>query len=766
MRQPRFAPFVFAGILPLLVLPLFLPRPAAAQSGTPTLPRVSQVTIGQQPAGCDTCPPVACVGRPIRVRVAGMFPDECWWVGRVELIPSPVTMIAPPTLRIVLDDASCLGRVCLARPTPWKVDTLIPPLPQGAYELPVQIARASCGSPFPPESSWTAPFPFAVQTDCPPTELVPFVDEVVIGKAPCVTCEPVVCADEPFPVRLSGVLPDDCVEFRGLSLVPVTNIRPGPPIVRATFAVNDCLGVPCTLQPRRWSATALLPALPAGGNGLTVQSMQVSMCDSTKVLALDSGGVPFTVQDTCARLVPSCFVYDWSPPASSGCNAPLVNDTASVAMRIASPVALAGLQGVLRAQPGLEVRSLEPVGPAAGMTLQWTKRPGGAAFVMFATQGAPISPAGTGTDSTHVSFLPVLRVGVRFVADAATPATTPLGLYTLRADSLFGSDETGEAVRTCLLRCVDSTDVRCAPPVARFCVQASCDVNHDGRADVSDLVRMVHCVVPGGSCPDTSARYDCNGDGSFSLDDVICCAWRILRGNQPPAGGGRIDPSVAFSFGDPQETGQEVELPITLLGADHVGAARVSLRFPSDRYDVEDFGLVGSPAGWLVLHEVSGNRVLVGLVATDPAAAGPSLPLRLRLHLRTGADHGGEVVAQDAEVSGIDGAALRTAIPGSGAVMDPSASVSFTQVGPNPATGEARFSLSLPRASDVDVAVHDLAGRRVATLQHGPLAAGVHPFTWDGRTDRGGTARDGVYFVRVRAGGVERARKTVFVRGH
>ena len=65
----------------------------------------------------------------------------------------------------------------------------------------------------------------------------------------------------------------------------------------------------------------------------------------------------------------------------------------------------------------------------------------------------------------------------------------------------------------------------------------------------------------------------------------------------------------------------------------------------------------------------------------------------------------------------------------------------------------------------MDLAVHDLAGRRVATVHRGALAPGIHPFTWDGRTDRGEPARDGVYFLRLRAGGTEIARKAVLVRG-
>jgi hypothetical protein len=238
----------------------------------------------------------------------------------------------------------------------------------------------------------------------------------------------------------------------------------------------------------------------------------------------------------------------------------------------------------------------------------------------------------------------------------------------------------------------------------------------------------------------------------------------MLRGYESP-GGGQSDPAIGLAFDEPVRAGDEIELPFTLAGADHVGAARMVLRFPSDRYDVESFGLMGNPPGWLALSEVAGDQVVVALIATDPSQAGANLPLSLRLRLRPGAEHGGEVVAREADVSSTDGVALATSIAGSGAVVDPGAAIALSAVHPNPSSGPMLFTLTLPRASDVDLAVHDLAGRRVATVHRGAMTPGVHPLTWDGRTDGGEPARDGIYFLRLRAGGTEIARKAVLVRG-
>ena len=52
--------------------------------------------------------------------------------------------------------------------------------------------------------------------------------------------------------------------------------------------------------------------------------------------------------------------------------------------------------------------------------------------------------------------------------------------------------------------------------------------------------------------------------------------------------------------------------------------------------------------------------------------------------------------------------------------------------------------------ADVDVAVFDLAGRRLQQLDQGFRTAGRHEVQWDGRDASGARVRGGMYFVRAR----------------
>jgi YVTN family beta-propeller protein len=84
--------------------------------------------------------------------------------------------------------------------------------------------------------------------------------------------------------------------------------------------------------------------------------------------------------------------------------------------------------------------------------------------------------------------------------------------------------------------------------------------------------------------------------------------------------------------------------------------------------------------------------------------------------------------------------------------------------GQNPITTSALIAYSLPKSGRVQLALFDVAGRRVATLVDGTSPAGRFEVPWAGRTDGGGTARAGVYFVRLRTTAEQRVSKLVLSR--
>jgi hypothetical protein len=71
---------------------------------------------------------------------------------------------------------------------------------------------------------------------------------------------------------------------------------------------------------------------------------------------------------------------------------------------------------------------------------------------------------------------------------------------------------------------------------------------------------------------------------------------------------------------------------------------------------------------------------------------------------------------------------------------------------PNPFNSRTLISFTLPTPGDVELAIYDLLGRKVATLYTGALDAGRTDISWDARTAEGKILASGVYYYRLAFG--------------
>ena len=97
-----------------------------------------------------------------------------------------------------------------------------------------------------------------------------------------------------------------------------------------------------------------------------------------------------------------------------------------------------------------------------------------------------------------------------------------------------------------------------------------------------------------------------------------------------------------------------------------------------------------------------------------------------------------------------DVAPAPTTVPGTAELLAPR---------PNPSRGASEIRWVVPSACRLDLAIFDLAGRRVRLLLAGARSEpGQHGVSWDGRDDTGARVREGVYLVRLRVGGEDDTR--------
>jgi hypothetical protein len=83
---------------------------------------------------------------------------------------------------------------------------------------------------------------------------------------------------------------------------------------------------------------------------------------------------------------------------------------------------------------------------------------------------------------------------------------------------------------------------------------------------------------------------------------------------------------------------------------------------------------------------------------------------------------------------------------------------------PNPFNPVTTIGYSLKEEGAAELAVFDLAGRRVRTLVRGNVPAGEHEVVWDGRDGGGNPVGSGVYFYTLRVGDALETRRMVLVK--
>jgi hypothetical protein len=83
---------------------------------------------------------------------------------------------------------------------------------------------------------------------------------------------------------------------------------------------------------------------------------------------------------------------------------------------------------------------------------------------------------------------------------------------------------------------------------------------------------------------------------------------------------------------------------------------------------------------------------------------------------------------------------------------------------PNPFNAATVISYSLAHDGQVDLAVYNVLGQRVATLVSDFQAPGTYRVTWTGADDNGNTIASGIYFYRLQIGGQVQTRKMVLLK--
>ena len=707
-------------------------RGGSAQASPPALipgtdadtlgyPFITTVLVGR--SGCITCPPRNCPEEPVLVSVSGSLPGSCYQFRGLHEVPGISDI---PVLVAEFRVDTC-GAPCTAAPVDFSGSASLPAATAGLHEFILRVAVRTCPDTTVIVDSTARAITYNVQADCPH----PIPIDSLVRSFVKLRVEPEhPCPGDSVWIQLVKDRCEACMHLvsfgssGGLSFAGVVDWRPDSCSERA------CL--PETL-------TTLMGGLRAGyyvvNAPITVRVLGTDVADSTISFVKS---IEFQVAPSCEP-PPACVVPFLRTVVSPfECAVTLApGASGNVPLLYSSELPMGGAQGRLTVAAPFRVTDLRVASHLQGVHLSWTREDRGANWLVFTDPGVALDP---GTQQ-HL-----LNATVAADVSAADGESALMqGWITL------ASDRAGHELPLCDLRTF-------VAPVIQLCVSGNpslCDVNGDARLDVRDLVRMVSCLpiplpLPTSDSAGTNPCVDCDGDGMFAFGDIFCCARAILRGPLVPRDSVRAEAGLAVAFDPPEDMNGSLLVHVRLTGLRALGAALLRLNYPAARWRVSEILPLTdrTPEGWFGISDTqepgrihlgglrlgvsASDRLDFDLVFTPIGALPPGDRLEIE---------GVDLAAPDGSVlvpKGTLPSVTLEATPGG------SSAVALSKARPNPFTTSTSFTVNLPRAASVDLAVHDLAGRRIATIARGVFGSGERTFTWDGAG-----ARSGLYFVRL-----------------
>jgi hypothetical protein len=232
-------------------------------------------------------------------------------------------------------------------------------------------------------------------------------------------------------------------------------------------------------------------------------------------------------------------------------------------------------------------------------------------------------------------------------------------------------------------------------------------------------------------------------DEQVEFEDLMVFADQFALDAAPPAPGGAAAAELAWHQLAPDTWALELTAPCPRLKG---------LRLEGDAGDAVLTLTAGpllhaQPRPWFLHPARGGLSAHLAVLGHGAGLAGTGELLRFT------ANEPVELPVPRLELRDVDNQRLETTLPT--AVGDEGAVPRVFRVAParpNPFNPSTEIAFDLPGRQRVRLAIHDLAGRRVATLVDAELPAARHAVRWQGRDDRGRLVAAGTYLYRLEAG--------------
>jgi hypothetical protein len=213
--------------------------------------------------------------------------------------------------------------------------------------------------------------------------------------------------------------------------------------------------------------------------------------------------------------------------------------------------------------------------------------------------------------------------------------------------------------------------------------------------------------------------------------------------------------------GIPRHFDDKVEVPLLVEDVAGVFSIEFDLKFNSRDFAVIDVQPVGIASGFMAGFNAVGEDLLIAMAGSAEIAGSGRVAMVTFQKTRPLVPTAGPRVSLD---SGLFNEGNPEMV-----ILDHEQGREIWRLGlmpasPNPFTGQTALNFSLPEAANVMLAIYNVNGQLVRTLESGQVSAGDHRITWDGTDDTGARVARGVYFCRMETAGFTATEKVVMLK--
>jgi hypothetical protein len=303
------------------------------------------------------------------------------------------------------------------------------------------------------------------------------------------------------------------------------------------------------------------------------------------------------------------------------------------------------------------------------------------------------------------------------------------------------------------------------------------DVMYNAAIDLFDVLRMIDIAISRPPTPTDYERWAGDFDSNGGIDVVdIGRAIDLAIGSTSSFSPGGDEPSVAGSARIevaplPQNVSGKIQIPVNLKASAAVSGLQLVLKVNSKQYKVSAPTSTSLSRDMSVVSRQVGDELHILLCGAkgESIPAGEGVVLSLPVTILEPLKETSEIKIEHA-LAATEGAARLEAFFGKGEDKGTLVPQSFAlfQNNPNPFNMSTTITYDVPNMNQgavaVRLAIYNIQGQLVRTLEDQQRTAGRYTVHWNGTDNSGSQVASGVYFYKLVAGDVALSKKLAIMK--